>query len=264
MDFNDVSVAVRDSTGQRLDISQNWGQGRATFGGLVAAVMLQRIEVELGVQRPLRSLSLSFVAPVAPGALQVQVRLLREGKAAIQVQATALQQEQVCAVMLASFGSDRESVVQVEHPGAPAFTAPYQEQAFPFIPGLTPDFTRYFDYRYTLGKMPFMGGQQTEMGGWIRLREASPAVVCPSTLLALVDAWPPAVFSLLKKPASGSSLTWTLSVVGLPADCSGNDWWQYRAAIQSSANGYSHIDATLWDKHGRACVLSRQTVSVFA
>ena len=83
-------------------------------------------------------------------------------------------------------------------------------------------------------------------------------------LLALMDAWPPAVFSLLKKPASGSSLTWTLSVVELPADCSGNDWWQYRAAIQSSANGYSHIDATLWDKHGRACVLSRQTVSVFA
>ena len=207
MDFNDVLVAVRDSVGQSLDIPQNWGQGRATFGGLVAAVMLQRIEVEVGVQRPLRSLSLSFVAPVVPGAFQVQVRLLREGKAAIQVQATALQQEQVCAVMLASFGSDRESVVQVEHPGAPAFTAPDQVQAFPFIPGLTPDFTRYFDYRYTLGKMPFMGGQQTEMGGWIRLREASPAVVCPSTLLALVDAWPPAVFSLLNKPASGSSLT---------------------------------------------------------
>jgi len=102
------------------------------------------------------------------------------------------------------------------------------------------------------------------MGGWIRLREASPAAVTLNTLLALVDAWPPAVFSLLKKPASGSSLTWNLSVVQVPQDCSGNDWWQYRAAIQSSANGYSHIDATLWDKHGRACVISRQTVSVFA
>lgn len=264
MDFNDVMVAVRDSAGQCLDIPEKWGQGRATFGGLVAAVLLQRIEVELGIQRPLRSLSLSFVAPVAPGALEVQVRLLREGKAAIQVQATAIQQEQVCAVMLASFGSDRESVVQVEHAPAPTFIGPDEVQTFPFIPGLTPDFTQYFDYRYTLGKMPFMGGQQTEMGGWIRLREASPARVCPATLLALMDAWPPAVFSLLKKPASGSSLTWTLSVVELPADCSGNDWWQYRAAIQSSANGYSHIDATLWDRHGRACALSRQTVSVFA
>lgn len=264
MDFNDVLMTARDSAGQSLDIPEKWGQGRATFGGLVAAILLQRIEVELGVQRPLRSLSLSFVAPVAPGPLQVQVRLLREGKAAIQVQATAIQQEQVCAVMLASFGSDRESVVQVEHAGAPAFMAPDEVQAFPFIPGLTPDFTQYFDYRYTLGKMPFMGGQQTEMGGWIRLREASPAAVSLVALLALMDAWPPAVFSLLKKPASGSSLTWTLSVLQVPQDCSGNDWWQYRAAIQHSANGYSHIDATLWDKHGRACVLSRQTVSVFA
>ena len=264
MDFNDVMVAVSDSAGQRLDIPEKWGQGRATFGGLVAAVLLQRIEVELGIQRPLRSLSLSFVAPVAPGALEVQVRLLREGKAAIQVQATAIQQEQVCAVMLASFGSDRESVVQVEHALAPTFIGPDEVQAFPFIPGLTPDFTQYFDYRYTLGKMPFMGGQQTEMGGWIRLREASPAAVSLVALLALMDAWPPAVFSLLKKPASGSSLTWTLSVLQVPQDCSGNDWWQYQAAIQHSANGYSHIDATLWDKHGRACVLSRQTVSVFA
>lgn len=264
MDFNDVLMTARDSAGQSLDIPEKWGQGRATFGGLVAAILLQRIEVELGVQRPLRSLSLSFVAPVAPGPLQVQVRLLREGKAAIQVQATAIQQEQVCAVMLASFGSDRESVVQVEHAGAPAFMAPDEVQAFPFIPGLTPDFTQYFDYRYTLGKMPFMGGQQTEMGGWIRLREASPAAVSLVALLALMDAWPPAVFSLLKKPASGSSLTWTLSVLQVPQDCSGNDWWQYQAAIQHSANGYSHIDATLWDKHGPACVLSRQTVSVFA
>jgi hypothetical protein len=42
------------------------------------------------------------------------------------------------------------------------------------------------------------------------------------------------------------------------------NWGQGRAAIQSSADGYSHVDATLWGKHGRACVLSRQTVSVFA
>lgn len=264
MDFNDVMVAVRDSASQSLDIPEKWGQGRATFGGLIAAAMLQKMMSEIGSQRPLRSLSLSFVAPVAPGALEVQIKLLREGKAATQVQATAIQQEQVCAVMLASFGSDRDSVIQVEPAAAPAFTGPDEVQAFPFIPGLTPDFTQYFDYRYTLGKMPFMGAQQHDMGGWIRLREASPAAVCLSTLLALVDAWPPAVFSLLKKPASGSSLTWNLSVLQVPQDCSGNDWWQYRAAIQSSANGYSHIDATLWDKHGRACVISRQTVSVFA
>ena len=264
MDFNDVMVAVRDSASQSLDIPEKWGQGRATFGGLIAAAILEKMMLEIGSQRPLRSLSLSFVAPVAPGALEVQIKLLREGKAATQVQATAIQQEQVCAVMLASFGSDRDSVIQLEPATAPAFTEPDGVQAFPFIPGLTPDFTQYFDYRYTLGKMPFMGGQQTEMGGWIRLREAAPAAVSLSTLLALVDAWPPAVFSLLKKPASGSSLTWSLSVVQVPQDCSGNDWWQYRAAIQSSANGYSHIDATLWDKHGRACVISRQTVSVFA
>lgn len=68
---------------------------------------------------------------------------------------------------------------------------------------------------------------------------------------------------MLKKPTSGSSLTWTISFVNLPDNCSANDWWQYLADIHSSANGYGHIDATLWDKHGEVTVISRQTVSVF-
>jgi len=36
-----------------------------------------------------------------------------------------------------------------------------------------------------------------------------------------------------------------------------------QADIQSSENGYSHIDSTLWDKNGKVAVSSRQTVSVF-
>jgi acyl-CoA thioesterase len=112
--------------------------------------------------------------------------------------------------------------------------------------------------------MPFMGATQTVMGGWIKLREESMQAVSVAQLLALLDAWPPAVFSMLKRPASGSSLTWNISFINLPDDCSANDWWQYLADIQSSANGYSHIDGTLWDKHGKVAVISRQAVSVFA
>lgn len=262
MNFNDAMAAARASAASVL-IADQWGQGRATFGGMLAAVLFEKIAPLVAPDRPVRSLAMSFVGPVAPGLMDVRVQILREGKGATQVQATAYQNDQVCAVLLASFGADRQSMVQVAPVPAPVFTAADEVQAFPFIPGLTPDFTQYFDYRYALGKMPFMGSEQTAMGGWIKLREPSAQAISVSALLALLDAWPPAVFSLLKKPASGSSLTWTVSFVAVPEDCSANDWWQYQAQIQSSANGYSHIDATLWDKHGNVALLSRQTVSVF-
>ena len=263
MNFNDAVMAASENTSQAVTIPENWGQGRATFGGMLAALMYQRIALQVAADRPVRSIMVSFVAPVAPGAMDVRVQLLREGKAASQLQATAYQGDQVCAVMLASFAGERESMVRVEPDDAPVFCAPEEVQAFPFIPGLTPDFTQYFDYRYTLGKMPFMGSTQKEMGGWIKLREESTQAITVAQILALLDAWPPATFSMLKKPASGSSLTWTIGFVNLPDDCSASDWWQYRADIQSSANGYSHIDGTLWDKHGKVAVISRQTVSVF-
>ncbi|WP_256625650.1 acyl-CoA thioesterase II [Pseudomonas sp. LPB0260] len=130
--------------------------------------------------------------------------------------------------------------------------------------GLTPDFTQHFDYRYGVGTMPFMGGKEPRLGGWIKLREAAPRGAGVAELLALLDAWPPAVFTLLKGPAAGSSLTWTVDFVQVPEDCTAGDWWQYQAEIRHSANGYSHIDAWLWDQHGRMALSSRQTVSVFA
>lgn len=263
MNFSDAMAAVRESAAHTVNIPEKWGQGRATFGGMVAAAMFEKITPQVAHGRPVRSVLVSFVAPVAPGEMDVRVKVLREGKAATQVQATAYQNDQACAVVLASFGSDRQSMVRVEQDKAPVFKAPDEVNAFPFIPGLTPDFTQYFDYRYTLGKIPFMGSEQTEMGGWIKLRECSEDVISVAAILALLDAWPPAVFSMLKKPAAGSSLTWSISFVAVPEDCSANDWWQYQADIQSSANGYSHIDSTLWDKNGNVAVTSRQTVSVF-
>jgi acyl-CoA thioesterase len=264
MTFADLLRAACDASPTQVQIPPNWGQGRATFGGLLAACLFEKIRPRVTAERPVRSLMLSFIAPVAPGAMDVQVRVLREGKAATQVQATAYQDDQPCVVMLASFGGNRDSTVGVAAMPAPTIKSPEAATQFPFIAGLTPDFTQHFDYRYAVGKMPFMGGQETRMGGWIKLRAPVSPAVGVAELLCLLDAWPPAVFSLLKKPAAGSSLTWSIGFVDLPADCSGNDWWQYQAEIRQAAHGYGHIDASLWDKHGRTALISRQTVSVFA
>ena len=264
MNLNSFIKSVRETEGICVEIPEKWGQGRATFGGLVAAALYEKMVPAVMPDRSVRSIMMSFVAPVEAGPVEIIVKVLREGKGATQVQATAYQHDQVCAVMLSSFGGDRASVLSIGKESKAHFDEPDSVKPMPFIPKLTPDFSQYFDYRFTEGTMPFMGNEDTKMGGWIRLREEPSDLVGVGEMLALLDAWPPAVFSMLKKLTSGSSLTWNISFVDAAPKCVGNEWWQYLADIKHSSNGYSHIDATMWAPGGQVAMLSRQTVSVFA
>ena len=264
MNFNDIMNQVRAAKDTTLVVPEQWGQGRATFGGLVAAMMYEKIPASVSDDRVIRSIMLSFVAPVAPGEIDVVVKILRAGKSATQVQVSAYQNDAPCAVMLASFGGARESEIKINYEQAPATKEPEAVTAFPFIPNVTPDFTQHFDYRYTEGKMPFMGSTQTVMGGWIKLKDECTQPINVPQILALLDAWPPATFSLLKKPASGSSLTWSMSFMDTQLQATANHWWQYEANIQHAQDGYSFIDSTMWDENGKAIVMSHQSVSVFA
>ncbi|ARU55396.1 acyl-CoA thioesterase II [Oleiphilus messinensis] len=261
--LRDICRNVRSSRDVTVDVPAGWGQGRATFGGLVAAVMFEKIPERIHENRTLRSILLSFVAPVVPGTMEISVNKLRSGKSATQVQVTVYQDEQICAVMLASFGNARQSAVAVNYEEAPPISNPDQVQEFPFIPGVTPDFTQHFDYRYAVGQIPFTGADESVVGGWIRSRQAETNPLTVAELLALLDAWPPAILSKLKQPAAGSTLTWSVSFFDLPDSKMADDWWQYEAHIQHAADGYSHIDASMWDDTGKVVAISRQTVSVF-
>ncbi len=263
MNLYDALTDSKNSDNNKINIPEKWGQGRATFGGLVAGLLYEKLLPHVEKNRPVKSIMVSFIAPLVFGEADVHVRVLRAGKAATQVQATAYQNDQVCAVLLATFGGDRESSINVQAEAAPCFTAPEDTKEFPFIKGLTPDFSQYFDYRYTQGNMPFMGNGEHKLGGFIKLHEAAKGPVQVSELLSLLDAWPPTVFALLKRPTSGSTLTWNISFVNEAEECTVNDWWQYQAEIKTSAHGYSHIDANMWDKNGSLTLMSRQTVSVF-
>ncbi|EKE79855.1 tesB-like acyl-CoA thioesterase, partial [Idiomarina xiamenensis] len=48
---------------QQLQLPSGWGQGRALFGGLTVAVVIEHLRRAVAAQQALRSLSVSFVAP---------------------------------------------------------------------------------------------------------------------------------------------------------------------------------------------------------
>lgn len=273
MEFNAILDGAR--SGDTAIIPTGWTQGRATFGGLAAALLYQPIERTLEsttqgaiADTPLRSLTISFVAPAEAGELKTRAQVLRAGRSAVQIQAHASQGEQVVTAALASFGKPRESAVAVATEPAPPFEAPDTCEALPYIEGLVPEFTRHFDYRLAAGALPFTGSGDPRLGGWIRFRHTS-GPVTTAHLLALIDAWPPAILSQLKTLAAASSLTWTVEMmpaahrVKSTTSADSGDWWQYLAEVEQAEEGYAAIRARLWDASGQLMALSRQTVTVF-
>lgn len=267
MDFVSCLAQLQQKEGESalFQVPDNWGQGRALFGGIAAALALQYLSgwVTDGIR--LRSLTVSFVAPLAPGEATATRRLLRQGKSVVQAQVELSQQGQVALVLLASFGVARPSAVQ--HKAA-------QQAAIPFEPtglslpdsAVVPEFTRHFDYRISHGGLPFSGVQSVDFGGFVRFRQPAQhgSKECSlMQLLALIDAWPPATLPWLTSPAPASTLCWTLELLTDHLEAAADDWWSYLAHIDAAADGYGHIQAKVHDKNGILVALSRQTVALF-
>lgn len=265
MNFNQLLDAVRENP-DGVSIPPTWTQGRAVFGGLMAAMVYERMRLRLCDNRPVRSLAISFVSPAAADVpIRFEVEVLREGKAVSTLLGRAIQDGQVVTLVQGNFGAGRPSVVDVA--AAPAVEMKPLEQAaseLPYIKGVTPEFMRHVALRWAVGGLPFSGNPSRQMGGWVRLRDVTQEQVNETHLLALVDAWPPSLMPFLKQPAAGSTLTWTIEFIQPTAKLSTLDWCRYLVETEHARDGYGHAAASLWTAEGQLLALSRQTVTVFA
>ncbi len=262
MKFSEILAQITPNAEQSIQLPAGWGQGRALFGGVTAAVAWQHAQHGVDDTKQLRSLTVSFVSPVQPGEVQLQRRVLREGSNVTQVAVELLQNGATVLSCLASFGRSRAStvaVVDVKKPDIPS-----REKGLSFPPvDILPEFTSHFDYVVTVGGLPFTGNKSREFGGWMRFsRENVPMNI--GFLLGMVDAWPPALLPHLVQPAPASSLCWTIEFPeAFDANLRSSDWWQYVAHIDYAADGYGHTHTHIWDKDGDLVAISRQTVTVF-
>ncbi|MDD0977428.1 acyl-CoA thioesterase [Pseudomonas fontis] len=265
MNFSQLLTAVRQ-TPQAVTIPADWAQGRACFGGLMAALLYEAMHAKVSPERPVRSLAITFVGPAEPLVpISFEVEILREGKAVSSLLGRAVQNGQVVTLIQGSFGAGRSSVVEVA--ALPALEIkPFAESGpeLPYIKGVTPEFVKHLSMRWAVGGLPFSGKPERRMGGWVRLRDAAEEPVTEAHLLALVDAWPPALLPHLKSPAAASTLTWTIEFIQPVASLTTLDACRYVAEIEHARDGYGHVAASMWNAHGELLAISRQTVTVFA
>ncbi len=259
-----LTTAAAQST---LTIPTGWGQGRATYGGLIAGLLVARLMHELNqttsTPRLLRSASISFIGAVTPGEIEIRTEFFRSGKSVTQAEARLIQQGQVQTVLLASFGSPRESVIEVaQYPVAPVYTRPAELTSFPYIPNITPEFFQQVDTRWAVGARPFSSAEKPDFGGWMRWKGQF-EVMTAAHLVALIDAWPPSVLPMYTTVAPASTMCWTLEFLASPESKSSNAWWQYQVKTDHARAGYAHAEAHIWNDDDQLVAISRQTSTIF-
>lgn len=263
MNFASLLGQLHASGGRSVSVPPEWAQGRATFGGLVAALVYEAMRLQVPTDRVLRSLAVSFVGPVEPGQVHFDVRVLRSGKSVTQVLGTAYQGDEVMTAVLGSFGGPRQSALIVDAEPAPSLAPVEQCRRVPFDPERSPSFIRFFDIRWAVGEAPFSASRARSIGGWVRLDEPG-MPIGEAALLALVDAWPPTVLPMMNARAPSSSLSWTIEFIQpIPPATTTADWWMYHSTAEHARDGYAQCRAGLWTPNGRLVAISRQTYAVF-
>ncbi|GLQ97059.1 acyl-CoA thioesterase [Dyella mobilis] len=260
MRFSEVLNSLRhDGDTWIATISEDWLQGRSTFGGLQAALALRAMRELVPEDLPLRSLQVAFIAPIAEGTVRVAARVLRRGKSVMQIEARLLDGDDTACLVIGVFGAARTSTLRVL-PAQPQVEAMAEPHVLRYVPGVLPQFTQHFDACWLQGDIPFSGSKKTEQVVVVGLKDEG--VADEAQVVAFADFIPPLALSMLDRPTPGSSLTWMLECFadsrGLPLQN-----WRIDAQMQAAQDGYTSQQVMLWGPGGEAVALSRQSMVVF-
>ena len=254
-------ASARDEDGaRRLDVPDDWMQGRSVFGGLQVAFALQAMR-ELAPHAPLRTLQATFIGPVA-GSVRARAQVLRTGKNATHVEARLGDDGATQTIVLGVFGTARSS--QVARAPVPQALDPNEPAKLELPFGTTtvgPSFMRHFRVRWLRGQPPFSGGRESEQILELATDDDGPA--CEATIVALADFIPPIAFSQLSAPAAGSTLTWMLELLTDRVDHLPTSGFRVEAEMVAAGSGYTSQVVKLFAASGEAIALGHQSMLVF-
>ena len=200
-----------------------------------------------------------YFTPTTHAPVDIEVEVIRSGRAHSSAMARLLQDGRERARILANSGDHNASrgptVVQAQPPPMP----PPQECLDPAPQGPMPNglvaaIRDRIEWRVAPGTAGWMQGQRSgraEIGGWLRFADGRP--VDTHSLPLVCDAMPPAVFDV-----SGGgwvpTLELTVHVRARPAPGWMRCWFRTRFLV----DGYLEEDGEVWDEQGRLVALSRQ------
>lgn len=249
-----------------VDIPQGWLQGRTIYGGLAAGMMMHKALLTINdPSKQLLNTSVTFVGPVQESKVKLTAEILRQGKSVTTIEVRIWQDDAVQSILLASFGTLRESRIQVSNETAAPDYPPVEQLNILPKNAIAPQCFQQFELAWAEGNYPCTASKKPDFGGWFRFdpnlhenREMSTA-----DFMTLFDVWPPGVLPMFKTFLPASSLTWQVTFIG-STQYQLHDWFKYKVVTDHAENGYSTEYAHIWDSNNRLIAIYRQTVTVFA
>lgn len=246
-----------------VDVDPTWLQGRGAFGGLVAAWLVRAMEAEVvDPARPLRALTCELCAPARPGPAEVHVRVLRAGLNVSFLAAEVRRRDRVVARATAVFGRPLPaSAPQAPCPPAvpPAAQVPLWAPPMPL-----PVYCQHVRHARCVGAEVLSGpAAEAALGGWTWFHAPTPDDA--ASRVALLDAWPPALFTRLDAARPVATITMTCHLLGPPGPAvEPGTPLLVVARSDASAEGYVDERGELWTPDGRLLATSHQVVGVLA
>ena len=249
------------SSGWRAHIGEDWSQGRATFGGMVAALCNEAMRRLVPADRELRGLDTTFVGPALAGEVSVDAEILRAGKAVTIARSRLWSDGKIAATLTGIYGAARATALSMTPTVAAGVRAveDLPERSTAAVGG--PAFLQHFAYRWAEGTRPFAGSNLRTSKVYVRHQD--PAPLTESHVVALVDSIPSVILQLMTTVVPSSSLTWTLQLLRHDYSFAPEAWWRIDAEINCADSGYSCESCVLIDPRGRPAAVARQMVAVF-
>ncbi len=252
---------LENSNSNTTHFSENWSQGRSAYGGLAAAFAVTAMRKQLAQAQTIRSLMVSFIAPVAAGEVTVEASLLRQGKNVSQCSANVISQGQIALQAMAAFGNSREAF---EPPRQAIKELPDRNSGIAFSDNSKPKphFLQYFDGCWIGGGIPFSGNYKPFLNLWVRHKQDVSRFPIEK-LLAIADIPPPVLLSHFDKtPVPASSLSWSLEFIEAP-ELIRSEWFYMEFEVDAAADGYTQQSGKIYDESGRLIALTRQCMVYF-
>jgi len=238
-------------------LSMDPGKG-APFGGLMAALAGLAARQGLGVETPIRTLTIQYLAGARFEDVTFVPTLTRGGRNVAYASVAGGQPDRPAIQALVTFGRD------VDGPSlAPLKPAPVSYEALealPLDPRFGPWFTRYIEHRFVAGPRLFgqNAGGVSELGCWMRCVDGAP--LDEARLLFLLDGLYPTYWTALPAPpAISSSVDLRADLLGeLTPETSPDGWAYFHFTSQDVGGGWAVEDGYALAPDGRPLALVRQ------
>lgn len=240
---------------------KDWWIVSGPNGGILAAMVARALMQEVNdATRPLRTLTLYYLARPLEGEGIITTKLMRRGRNMSFYKAQIEQDGRLLVEAIAAFGGVRDGSPSFSHVAMPKVPPPEQIEV---MAGPLP-IHQHYEMRWHWGGF-FIGGAKTETGGWFRLKHNRASVDLP-LIAAASDGWLPAVFTrfrleereILARGAPTIELTISFLHALPHADISADEYLLLYFNANEASEGYLIEDGEIWSQSGLLLARSRQ------